>query len=1095
MSTVSHIGKFKLIRKLGEGGMGKVFEGIQPDLDRHVAIKVLPRTAARNDAFIERFKREAKAAASLNHPNIVTIYDIGEDQGFHYFSMELVTGQTLEERLREHGPISPSDAIDLMQQALQGLAHAWASEIIHRDLKPANLLLSETGMLKIADFGLAKWSNELTGFTNTGASMGTLHYMSPEQGNNAKSADHRSDIYSLGATFYHLLSGRVPFEASSPFEAAVKISSEPLEPIRNVNPDVPEHLAITIEKMMAKKPEDRFADAEQILDALHSQETPVNGDTPKPPSPEPGGTEPATIKKPNRSASRTRRNSILGSSIFVMFAAIGVTVLRLNPMLTIDVKDTPASGLVVEVKTTDETVAHIGAESGWSVRLPPGTYRLEPVGIDADKFIVDPSNLSLEKTAKPVVLRRRQKAIGLSITKDRIVENSQSGDSIGELLVDDPDLPHDHHTFRVIEETDGNVRFQIVGTELQVADHWNTNFENPNEQTRQVRIEATDSAGLTSEHEFTIHLEDLQEPPNSITLNGMQDQHGWIIAPETKIGEAIGTVAVADEDNDGVRSLTLDVTETRFAIEDGKLILKEDLRTGIHQLNLHAVDSTELVYDVTVQVHVYGRQSFLYKTGTLRRPLAPEDILQINDVEFSPDGNQLLSAGEDGSVRTWDVGKLSQAHATQHPGSRSTRIAWSPDGTEFAVAVEKLVASEGTVDSAATTDAEVKVYRLGSDSPTRRLSTQGESVTCLTYLDDRRLAAGCGNGSIIVWNSDAEPIKLSGDSGSIQSIVFHANRLVSSSSAGQVRHWNIETQESQPSSIAPNGQVLGVSKNDLIAVSSGSTISVSHANHILRGYSQPLTELQATSSSNHTKLGWSNDEKFLIAGNEQDLVVWRIRVGAHDQLSQYVFGGTTRFAVSPIDRFVATAECDGQLHLYEVTDRVADDSINTTIFVPPTSEWRYLPNNQTIPDDWNQPSCDDSNWNSGQAMLGFGDDARLTTVLTKHDSLMSVVFRRTFQVQDTDLFRDLMVGLVFDDGVAVYLNGHEIIRENLLPNAAINAAAVGGHGDFSEYQWRYFKVDPQWLRRGENTLATEVHQNGPGSSDITFQLMLVGNKD
>jgi len=264
------LGRYRLIRKIGQGGMGTVFEAIQEDLDRRVAVKILPKMLVADREMIQRFRREAKAVARLNHPNIVVIYEFSQDHGFHFFSMELVEGRSLEDLLKEQGRLPVTQALGLIQQALQGLCHAWEQGIIHRDLKPANLLLARSGLLKIADFGLVKDVAAQSGMTLTGAGMGTPYYMAPEQGYAAKEVDLRADIYSLGATFYHLVTGRVPFEGSTPFEVAVKVATAPLPPVRSVNPDVPVALSTVIEKMLSRKPEGRYQNAQELLDAIRA---------------------------------------------------------------------------------------------------------------------------------------------------------------------------------------------------------------------------------------------------------------------------------------------------------------------------------------------------------------------------------------------------------------------------------------------------------------------------------------------------------------------------------------------------------------------------------------------------------------------------------------------------------------------------------------------------------------------------------------------------------------------------------------------------------------------------------------------------------
>lgn len=269
---VHKIGRYKLIKKLGAGGMGVVFEAIQEDLDRHVALKIMPQVFMLDPDYLQRFKQEAKSAGGLSHHNIVTVYETGFDRGLHFFSMEFVDGASLEKLQTVNGRLPVAEATRYMIQAAQGLEHAWEHGIIHRDIKPSNLLVNKKGILKIADFGLAK-NPSASVKTQTNKGMGTPHYLSPEQWNNAHGADERSDIYSLGATYYHLLVGRLPFEGDTPVEVRINCVSQPLTPLRAINPRVPRPVASVVEKMLARRPEGRYQNAAELLAAFDTIRT------------------------------------------------------------------------------------------------------------------------------------------------------------------------------------------------------------------------------------------------------------------------------------------------------------------------------------------------------------------------------------------------------------------------------------------------------------------------------------------------------------------------------------------------------------------------------------------------------------------------------------------------------------------------------------------------------------------------------------------------------------------------------------------------------------------------------------------------------
>jgi len=263
------LGGYEIIRKLGEGGMGAVYEARQVSLDRSVALKILPSNLAANRNFITRFTREALSAAKLNHTNIVQIYDVGNDEGFYYFTMEYVVGTTLQGMIEDEGCMDPTTAVGYVIQAARGLEYAHRKNIIHRDIKPENIMVNEEGVAKIADLGLAKkMEDEQLAVTQSGIAMGTPYYMAPEQATDAKHVDNRADIYSLGCTLYHLITGQIPYEGSSAYEIITKHVKEPLVLPHTVNEDVAEELSKIVEKMMAKTSEERFQSMKEVIGAL-----------------------------------------------------------------------------------------------------------------------------------------------------------------------------------------------------------------------------------------------------------------------------------------------------------------------------------------------------------------------------------------------------------------------------------------------------------------------------------------------------------------------------------------------------------------------------------------------------------------------------------------------------------------------------------------------------------------------------------------------------------------------------------------------------------------------------------------------------------
>lgn len=259
------LGKYEIVGKIGQGAMGEVFKAHDPILGRDVAIKTMTAAIGTDEELRKRFHREAQSAARLSHPNIITIYDFGEDQGKVYMAMELLEGTDLKDLIGRHTPMTLDQKLGLMEQICDGLAFAHARDVVHRDLKPANLHIQRGGQIKIMDFGLAKLSS--SDMTRAGMIMGTPNYMSPEQVRGEK-ATARSDVFSLGAVFYELLTNRKPFEADSLHAVLFQVMQNEPEPLSSLVPDIPPALQAVVERAMHKDPNGRFRDAGEMREGL-----------------------------------------------------------------------------------------------------------------------------------------------------------------------------------------------------------------------------------------------------------------------------------------------------------------------------------------------------------------------------------------------------------------------------------------------------------------------------------------------------------------------------------------------------------------------------------------------------------------------------------------------------------------------------------------------------------------------------------------------------------------------------------------------------------------------------------------------------------
>jgi len=276
---------YELIEKIGQGGMGAVYRARQLSMDRIVALKILPKSLARRTEFKERFFREARAAGKLNHPNIVSAYDAQEANGYCYIAMEFVEGETVASKLKREGIIPEEEALHIAHQIAAGLAHAWKNGIVHRDVKPENFLYTKDRVAKLCDLGIAKAPADAS-LTQDGIALGTPRYISPEQARGVADLDYRTDIYSLGASLYHMLAGVPPFDGPTPAAIMLAHVNDPLPSLRSRAPQISKATAQVVERMMAKEPDKRYTSPEDFLNDLeaarHGEPPPIAGASKRP---------------------------------------------------------------------------------------------------------------------------------------------------------------------------------------------------------------------------------------------------------------------------------------------------------------------------------------------------------------------------------------------------------------------------------------------------------------------------------------------------------------------------------------------------------------------------------------------------------------------------------------------------------------------------------------------------------------------------------------------------------------------------------------------------------------------------------------------
>jgi len=393
--------RYELMEKIGEGGMAVVYKARCTFLDRWVAIKILRDQYANNPEFVDRFQREARAAARLAHPNIVSIYDVGEDQGRHFIVMEYVQGENLKDYLSRRGPLTPQTVAEMGQQVAAALAHAHCRGIIHRDIKPHNLLVSPEGQVKVTDFGIAR-AAAASSLTETGVVLGSVHYFSPEQAQGG-AVDARSDIYALGVVLYELLTGEPPFTGDSPIAIALShLDSEP-PAVAELCPHVPEDLEQAIMKAMAKDPAHRYQTAGELNRALapaasrtRAQEEPTRVLTAVP------GREKATATR-NRPKPNRRSTTWVVATILLLSVLTGAFLWFRYYFLVPIVEVPPLLGLQVE------DARLLLAEKGLDYYVLREVYSEEEAGVVVDQ---EPKPSSIRKSGVG-------EKVGLIVSKGR----------------------------------------------------------------------------------------------------------------------------------------------------------------------------------------------------------------------------------------------------------------------------------------------------------------------------------------------------------------------------------------------------------------------------------------------------------------------------------------------------------------------------------------------------------------------------------------------------------------------------------------------------------------------------------------------------
>jgi WD40 repeat protein len=590
--------RYRVVRLLGEGGMGSVYEAEQVVMQRRVALKVIRCAGTASPAALERFRREVRAAARLSHPNIVAAYDAETAGGVLFLVMEYVEGITLAWLVKERGPLPIDETCEYVRQAALGLQHAHERGLVHRDIKPDNLTRCSDGTVKILDFGLAALTAERGGgLTEANVVMGTPEYMAPEQAEDSHGADIRADLYSLGCTLYYLLTGKPPYPAPTPLLKVLAHRDRPVPSLRRARPDVPPGLAAVVERLLAKKPADRYQTPRELAAALRP------------------------FTRPMAEPRRKRWSLFVAAAVAALFAGIvltGAVVYRIQTDKGELVITTESDDVEVVVSKRGEVVKIIDKKSGKHVTLNSGDYEL------ALKDGQEGLRLSPER----MTVKRGETALA---TVERVPK--QVAERVGEIrrfvghtegawgVAFSPD-----GRYALSGDGDGTVRLWEVATGREVR-----RFSGPNRRLEGVAFSPDGRQALTASYRDggTVQLWDVETGKEIRELKGHT-----------------GDVWRVTFSPDGRRALSGGHDSVRlWDLESGKELRRFARGCGV----AFSPDGRQALAGGDPLVRLWDLE-----TGAGLRELRGHTE-QVTSVVFLPGGRQALSCSHDRTLRLWDL--------------------------------------------------------------------------------------------------------------------------------------------------------------------------------------------------------------------------------------------------------------------------------------------------------------------------------------------------------------------------------------------------------------------------------------------------------
>jgi WD40 repeat protein/tRNA A-37 threonylcarbamoyl transferase component Bud32 len=881
--SIKYFGDYEILSEIARGGMGVVYKARQSKLNRIVAVKMILSGELASQEAISRFFTEAQAAATLDHPGIVPVYEIGDHEGKHYFTMGYIEGKSLAEKVSQ-GPLPPKEAAEMTRKIAEAIAYAHSKGVIHRDLKPANVLLDANGEPKVSDFGLARKIEQDSGLTRTGAVMGTPSYMPPEQAAGKTSqVGPLSDVYSLGAILYCLLTGRPPFQAANPLDTMMQVIEKEPVSVQTLNSGVPKDLETICHKCLQKDPTKRYGSAQQLAEDLQRwlKGEPIRA---------------RAVSRPERAWRWVKRNPVLSFSI----AATTVAIL---------LGSTAAMWFGLESKKSELRAKRSESEAIASAEVSRRN-------LYASRMNLAKMNWDSNRAGEAVKLlndcESDKEASGL-----RGFEWNYLNRNINQYLTT---IEQDSYTTKAV--------FSLDSRHVATAHEDGT-----------VKLIDTETGKHTKTFEgHSSQVEAVAFSPNGVYLaSGGMDQAVkiWNVITGEEVKTLSGhTTVVVDV------AFSLDGMLIASASGD-KTIKIWNFETGQESLTLTGHDAMVscIAFSLDGKTLVSGSYDRTLKVWDLVTGKEIKSITghteSVSDVGFSPDGMHLASASDDRTVKLWDVATWQEAATLKGHKDDVKSIGFSPDGRNLASAGmdwdptvkiwdletrEQIVAIKGcngVIRSVAFSpdgtkllsvdDASLTLWDVTNFKNTMTLDGHTGLVTGLAFSPDKRhLASASTDETIKLWDliSGKEIKSLSGHTDSVSSIAYSPDgiNLASGSSDKTVRIWDLSTGLQTSTLTGHTSWVTGVAyspNNKTLASSSWDGIKVwdivtGNVLHTFEGYNDDVMGIV-----------FNRDGTLLASFGKDKVIFWDVATGLQITEIKGVSTGIISAAFSPDNTLLA----------------------------------------------------------------------------------------------------------------------------------------------------------------------------------------------